>query len=179
MRSRSIVLASLCAVLTAVGARIAIPIGAVPITLQVVVVLLSGFLLGPRLGAVSQIVYIALGLTGVPVFTSGGGIQTLLSPTFGYIVGFVPMAWCAGRLTTGNDTTLPRFFLCELVAVCVLYLFGASVLMWNMTYVAGKSISPALAFKVGILPFVGIDIVKAVIASLAAWKIRPLLFRDR
>ena len=97
MQTRGIVLSALYAVLTALAARISVPLGAVPVTLQVLVVLLSGFLLGKKLGALSQVAYIAMGLFGFPVFTTGGGIQSVLSPTFGYILGFVPMAWCAGR----------------------------------------------------------------------------------
>ena len=74
MQTRDIVLSALCAILTALSARISVPLGTVPVTLQVFVVLLSGFLLGKRLGALSQIAYIAMGLLGFPVFTTGGGI---------------------------------------------------------------------------------------------------------
>ena len=73
------------ALLTAIAARIAVPIAVlpVPLTLQVVAVLLSGYLLGPRLGFASQITYLAIGAIGFPVFAAGGGAAYLLGPTGG------------------------------------------------------------------------------------------------
>ena len=175
MQTRDIVLSALCAILTALSARISVPLGAVPVTFQVLVVLLSGFLLGRRLGALSQIAYIAMGLLGFPVFTTGGGIQSVLSPTFGYILGFVPMAWCAGRLTEGEQPGVARYFLAGVASVAVLYVAGASFLFWNMAVIVGKPIGVVRAIQVGVLPFIGIDAVKAIVAASIAWKIRPRL----
>jgi len=175
MQTRGIVLSALCAVLTAISARISVPLGAVPVTLQVLVVLLSGFLLGKKLGALSQIAYIAMGLIGFPVFTTGGGIQSVLSPTFGYILGFIPMAWCAGRLTEGETSGFARYLLAGVASVAVLYVAGASFLLWNMTWIVGKPMGVVRAVQIGVLPFVGIDAVKAIVAASVAWKIRPRL----
>ena len=83
MRNKTykMILVSIFAALTAVGAFIKIPLPPVPFTLQVFFVILSGLLLGSRMGLASQIVYIALGLVGVPVFTEGGGLQYIFHPT--------------------------------------------------------------------------------------------------
>ena len=67
---------------TAVGAYVRIPLPAVPLTLQTAAVLLSGILLGPRMGALSQAVYVVTGLIGLPVFAQGGGPGYVLKPTF-------------------------------------------------------------------------------------------------
>ena len=82
MRNKTykMILVSIFAALTAVGAFIKIPLPPVPFTLQVFFVILSGLLLGSRMGLASQIVYIALGLVGVPVFTEGGGLQYIFHP---------------------------------------------------------------------------------------------------
>ena len=88
--TREITLISLFSALTAIGAFISIPLGPVPITLQTLFVLLAGFLLSPRSAALSQIVYIGIGLAGVPIFSGfTGGLQAILKPSFGFLVGFV------------------------------------------------------------------------------------------
>src|SRR5699024_8014799 len=74
-------------------------IGGVPITLQTFFAILSGLILGSRLGAFTMFVYMMLGLAGVPVFAQfKGGISMLLSPTFGFIVSFILIAYVAGKL---------------------------------------------------------------------------------
>ena len=96
-RTHAAVLVALFGVLTAVGAFIRVPLPTgVPFTLQVPAVLLAGLLLGPRLGAASQAAYLAVGLLGLPVFAGGGGPGYVLSPTFGFLVGFVAAAPAVG-----------------------------------------------------------------------------------
>ncbi|MBS3969060.1 MAG: biotin transporter BioY, partial [Clostridia bacterium] len=82
MNVYKITLVAMFASLTAVGAFIKIPIPYLPITLQVFFVFLAGILLGPRLGALSQIVYLTLGLVGLPIFAEGGGLGYVFHPSF-------------------------------------------------------------------------------------------------
>jgi hypothetical protein len=91
-------LAALFTALIAAGTWIRIPLPPVPVTMQTFFVILAGLLLGWRGGLLSAGLYMALGLAGVPIFTGGGGIQSVLTPTFGYIVGFLPGAALAGRI---------------------------------------------------------------------------------
>lgn len=86
------------AALTAIAARIAVPVPgtAVPFSLQIVAVMLAGILLGPGLGAGSQVLYVAAGLAGLPVFVAGGGPAYLLGPTGGYLIAFPLAAAIAG-----------------------------------------------------------------------------------
>ncbi|WP_312461130.1 biotin transporter BioY, partial [Proteiniclasticum sp.] len=95
LTTRELTLLPLFTVLTAVGAFIKIPIGAVPVSLQTVFVLLSALLLGKK-AAISQGVYVLLGLLGLPIFTGGGGIGYVLTPTFGYLMGFIAAAFIVG-----------------------------------------------------------------------------------
>ena len=97
LKSKELSLVALFASLTAIGGFISIPFYPVPLTLQVFFVLLSGAILGKKLGALSQIIYLGLGAVGAPVFhnfTSGIGI--LFGPTGGFIIGFVPGSYLAG-----------------------------------------------------------------------------------
>ena len=89
---RNLSLMALFAALTAVGAFITIPVPPVPFSLQIFFAILAGALLGSRQGAMSIVIYLLLGLCGLPVFTKGAGLSYLLQPTFGYLLGFVPFA---------------------------------------------------------------------------------------
>ena len=92
LRTRSLLLAALFAALTAVGAFLRIPVGPISFTLQVFFTCTAGLLLGPWYGAASQAVYVLLGLIGVPIFTEGGGLMYVAKPSFGFLLGLIPMA---------------------------------------------------------------------------------------
>ncbi len=97
---RWMVLASLMAALTAVGAYIHVPIGPVPIVLSTLFVLLSGLLLGSRWGLASMGLYLLVGAIGIPVFAGGkGGFAHFFGPTGGYLFGYVLAAWVAGLIS--------------------------------------------------------------------------------
>lgn len=86
-------------VLTVIGAQFAIPVNPVPFTLQTMIVLLAGALLGPKNGAYSQIVYLGAGAIGLPVFAGGTlGIAVLFGPTGGYLLAFPLGAYLTGYL---------------------------------------------------------------------------------
>ena len=84
-----IILTALFTALTAVGAFIKIPVGPTPISAQLLFIALAGMILGPYWGALSQVLYVALGLAGLPIFTGGGGISYIYSPSFGFLLGFI------------------------------------------------------------------------------------------
>ena len=96
---KELVLFSLFTALTAIGAFIRVPVPLCPFTLQLLFTTLSGLILGSRKGAASVAVYVALGLSGVPVFTQGGGPGYIFQPTFGYLLGFIAGAWLTGKLS--------------------------------------------------------------------------------
>ena len=98
---KGMVFAALFAALTAAVSPIKIPLGftPVPITLQTVMVLVSGALLGANLGALAQFLYILVGALGLPVFAGGGsGFGALVGPTSGYLFGFIAAAYVVGKL---------------------------------------------------------------------------------
>ena len=85
-----LVLTPLFTALTAIGAFIRIPTAWVSFTLQIFFTFLAGILLGPGWGALSQLIYVLLGLIGVPVFTEGGGFGYVFHFTFGFLLGLIP-----------------------------------------------------------------------------------------
>ena len=100
MTTHDLVLCALCAAVTCILAPLSVPLaGEVPISLATFAVLLSGILLGAKLGGLSQFIYVLLGSVGVPVFAGWkGGIGITLGITGGYIIGYIPMAFVAGLL---------------------------------------------------------------------------------
>ncbi|MGI6031679.1 MAG: biotin transporter BioY [Eubacteriales bacterium] len=95
-RTKMMILTALFSSLTALGAFWKIPIPPVPVTLQIFFVVMAGLVLGSHWGLVSQLVYLAVGLCGIPIFTAGGGPAYIFQPTFGYLIGFAVAAWLAG-----------------------------------------------------------------------------------
>ena len=127
-QTRMLALAALFAVVTAAANFIKIPVGVVPITLLFFATALAGVLLGPRWGSVSQVVYVVLGLVGLPIFTGGGGLGYVLQPSFGFLLGLIPAAWVIGMLTRGRPGPV-RVALSALAGLAVLYLVGLPY-MW-------------------------------------------------
>ncbi len=121
-------------ILTAISAQVSIPIKPVPFTLQSMMVLLAGAFLGAKNGAYSQIIYILMGIIGLPVFaqTSDGsmGIARLLGPTGGYLIAFPIAAYLVGYLTEKSQKYLSvilSMFAAEMIIIYVgtLYLYSA------------------------------------------------------
>lgn len=165
---RGMVYASMFAALTAVGAYIAIPLQPVPITLQTLFTNLAGALLGGYLGALSQLVYVVLGVMGLPVFAGGkAGLGVLLGPTGGYLVGFIAGTYFMGRMIERREQAGFGWILLALgVGHVVIYGLGAL----QLSVVAHLSAAKALA--VGVLPFLPGDILKILVAAFLTPKLR-------
>ena len=100
-----LVLTALFAALTAVGAFFKIPFALVAISLQFLFTAMAGILLGAGYGALSQLVYVLIGLVGVPIFALGGGFSYVLQPTFGFLLGLIPSAFVIGNAYLGKGLT--------------------------------------------------------------------------
>src|SRR5438552_13550534 len=148
------------------ASQIAIPIPGtpVPITLQPMVVVLAGLMLGARHGAASMLLYLALGTLGLPLFAPIGppGISRLLGPTGGYLMAYPAAAYVAGFLAQRNASLTGRW-LAALAGIAVLFAGGISQLI-VITGSLGRSIA------MGLTPFAVLDVGKA---FLAAWIARP------
>lgn len=169
-QTRMLALAALFAVVTAAANFIKIPVGVVPITLLFFATALAGVLLGPRWGAVSQVVYVVLGLVGLPIFTGGGGLGYVLQPSFGFLLGLIPAAWVIGMLTRGRPGPV-RVALSALAGLAVLYLVGLPYMWFILNVYLEKGMAlPALLWS-GMLIFLPGDVLK--IAGVAALS-RPL-----
>lgn len=130
---------SLFAVLIAIGAFIKIPVSIVPITLQTLFVVMAAMILGPRKAVTSVLLYIIIGLLGIPVFANGGGLAYVLQPSFGYLLGFVLAAWFIGSLTK-LKIGFWKSLLISVAGMLIIYLLGMIYFylieryVYNITY---------------------------------------------
>jgi len=161
---------ALMASLTAAGAFIKIPLPYVPITLQVTFVCLAGIWLGPMRGALSQLVYLATGLIGFPIFARGGGPHYLLEPSFGYLLGF-PLAALSIGLFTRHAPSYSRCLLAIGAGLGLIYLLGVTYLYLNLRYIVGQEISLTHVCRLGLAPLPK-DLALAPLIALVARQVR-------
>jgi len=176
--TRSLTLTALFAALLSVSAYIRIPFFLVPLTLQSPVVLITGWCLGPRYGPTATLLYTAIGLAGLPVFASGGGPAYVLSPTFGYIVGFTVCAFVTGLFAqlTRRESPFAAYFL-MLAGLGGLYLPGLLWLGLAMRWIAPVSSDIMTVLRAGFLiPFAG-DILTTIPAAIVAVRVRKSMRR--
>lgn len=161
-------------VLTALGAQVEIWFGGpVPFTLQVMIVLLAGMVLGARDGAISILAYLGLIALNLPVAAGGAGSAAFTGATAGYLMGFVPAAFITGLLVERSSDRTWQRWIAGIVGVLVIYAFGVPVL---------KAITGAeswqQAWMWGGYPFLGLDILKALIAATVTEGARVALMRQ-
>jgi biotin transport system substrate-specific component len=176
LKTRDLILVALFAALSAVGAFIKIPLPIVPFTLQTFFCAFAGILLGAKLGMLSQVVYVALGLIGLPIFTQGGGIGYIFHPTFGYLIGFIVGTYVIGFLSEKiKNITLMKLFGIIMVGVLIFYIIGVPYLYFIYRFYLQNDVAMGWAVSVGFIPTIGGDIVKAIILTGVAYKIIPIL----
>lgn len=173
---QELILCAMFAALIAIGAFIKIPLGPVPMTLQFLFTNLASLLLGRRLGTISVLVYIAVGLVGVPIFTMGGGPGYIFQPTFGYMIGFAAGAWVAGTIVGRSQTPGMRtYLLAGFVNMLVMYAVGVPYYWLIATYYLGSAIGAGALLISGCLIFLPNDILAFVIGAALAKRLRPAL----
>lgn len=165
---RGIVYASLFGALTAAGAFIIIPLPPVPITAQTFFLNLSSLLLGGPVGALSQFIYVMLGIVGLPVFSGGkAGIGVLFGPTGGYLLGFIIAAFVVGKIAGAKKGAgIIWHIFAMLLGMAVIYALG----ILQLSLVAKISLKKALS--IGVLPFLPGDIIKILLAAIIGSKLK-------
>jgi biotin transport system substrate-specific component len=171
---------ALFAALTAIGAFIKIPLPYVPFTLQVLFVFFAGSLLGSKRGMQSQLVYVGIGLAGLPVFTQGGGIGYFLQPTFGYLIGYIAGAFVVGWIIERIDNPKTyQFILANLAGLLVVYLIGVPYLYMALNVWMGIPSSWAHVWMIGFVYSILGDMVISVIAGVLVTRLYKVFGKVR
>lgn len=162
LKAKNLTQIALLAALICVVAPWAFPIGAVPVTLATLAVSCAGLIGGVKNGTVATLVYIAVGLIGLPVFSGfRGGVYVLLDLTGGFILGYLPLCICSALLTARKCSFITAL-IGQLIGTALLYACGTA---W---YCAISHADILSALFVCVLPFLVVDIIKIIMLSLVA-----------
>lgn len=124
MKIKKLILCSLFICLITAGAYIKIPLPAVPVNMQLPFVILCGILINRKDATVCTLVYLIMGLIGLPVFSLGGGISYILQPTFGYIIGFIPCTFIVRTLIDKKDITFKACLFSAIAGAFAVHIIG-------------------------------------------------------
>lgn len=156
--SKELVIAAMLGLLTFIGTYISIPMYPVPITMQTLFVLLSGFYLSPYFAALSMLVCLLLRLV-----TSG--ISLFVAPSFGFLIAFIVAAYLISYCRKKFTLRFKGVFIVLALAEIVIYLIGLPYMAYILNVYLGKGLSFYTLMKVGMLLFIPGDIVKLLLAA--------------
>ncbi len=176
MKQKSMIIAAFFTSLLCVSSYMIVPIGPVPHSMQPVFVFLTGLIIGPRWGAISVLVWFALGIMGLPVFAGGNsGISVFLGPTGGFLIGFLLCVIIVGHLTHGKCWCFGRIMLAMMLGITVVYAVGVVGFKYNMQYFFNKTFDWDTCFKLVVMPFIPFDLLKAMLATYTGMRINNAL----
>ena len=179
MPIRKMIGAAFFAAIIAILSQFAIPIGSVPHTLQVMAVTLAGVVLGPRYGALSVLVWLLLGVFGLPVFAMGGsGLGSVFGPLCGFFLGFIFEAWICGYCYIGSRAKRKErllAFATGVFSILLVYILGVLGFMVYFHWMLHKPMALYQAILLCAAPFVPFDLIKMIIGVTAGSKITQAL----
>lgn len=156
--TKTITYIALCTSLITIGAFIRVPISAIPITLQVLAILFVGFVMPKDISIRSILLYVFMGLIGLPVFAQGGGIAYVLQPSFGYLMGFVvAVVWIANM-----KEKISHIFI-GLLALFFIYVIGIIYFYLLQRFYFGKSFTLLWIFQSLILVYLPGDLISLIV----------------
>lgn len=176
LRTQNMIQCALFAALISVGAFIRIPVPVVPFTLQFLFTMLAGLLLGGRRGCIAVLVYILMGLLGLPIFAEGGGIAYMLKPSFGYLIGFAAASYVTGVIA--NKTSAPslqRLLTANFIGLGMVYLLGMAYYYLISACYLGAPIGLWPLFLYCFVLAVPGDIVLCILGALLGKRLIPLM----
>ena len=165
LTASALMAAALC-----VLAPLSVPVGVVPISLATLVIYLDVYILGGRMASLSCVIYLLIGLIGIPVFSGySAGPAKLFGPTGGYLFGYLFLAFLSGIFIEKFPKNLPLQIIGMVAGTAVLYAFGTCWLALEM------GLDAKAALMAGVIPFLPGDAVKIGITALIGPVIRRRL----
>ncbi len=172
---KSMILMSLFAAVMCIFAPFTVPLGPVPLSLSTFVLYLTSIILGKK-AVISIIVYIIIGVVGLPVFSGGiGGLDRLLGPTGGFILGYIPCAVISGVFADEFKNKFSMMLVGLFVGTVAMYIPGV---LWMLYILGADSLNSALSVvAVNILPFIPIDIIKMLLATFVGYRVKERIYQ--
>ena len=151
---------------------IPIAISPIPITLALFALFLAGIILGKWKGVVCTVIYLLLGMVGLPVFNGfSGGVQKLVGPTGGYLIGYLFLVFFTGFVEKFPNK-IPMYFVGGIIGIIVCYAFGT---VW---FVLQYKVGFLEALTMCVFPYIPMDLVKLVAAVIIGSQVRKILIRQ-
>lgn len=174
--TQDMVLCGVFTTLIAVGAFLKVPVPVLPFTLQFLFTMLAGLLLGGRKGALSVLVYLLLGLAGLPVFAEGGGFWYIIKPSFGYLIGFLLAAYVTGRLVERKRKLSTGWVIAvNFLGLFIVYATGMIYYYVICNYVIDTPIALGPLFLYCFVMVVPGDVFLCFLAAILTVRVRPIL----
>ena len=174
-KTKNIIICGLFISLMSVAAYIKIPTPFLPLSLQVLVCLTCSLVMGAKWGVISMATYLLLGLIGIPVFSLGGGLNYLLKPNFGYIIGFVLCAFICGFLANKKpNPSTKRMFVCAVIGLIALHLIGFNYFYFMSNFI-GINVGYGETFFACTICLLPTDLAWCFVSSIIAKRISRVL----
>jgi biotin transport system substrate-specific component len=179
IKTKDMILSAMFTALMVVGAYIKIPLGVVDITFQPFFCAFAGIILGARLGALSQALYMLLGLVGLPVFSKGGGPSYIFTPSFGFLLGFIAGAYVIGKVSELlKEMNFKNALISVMSGLFTLNLIGVPYMFVILRFLKNKpDFTFMSAVSLGFTPFFVKDIILFIVVAAVACQLVPALKR--
>lgn len=177
MKTRQLTQMALMLALLIICSQLTIPLGPVPITLQTFAILMIGLVLPPKYAGLTTLIYLVVGLFGLPVFSGGtGGFGSFISPSFGFVIGFIPASFIISYLKQRlKPETNSKLMGTTLIGTVILYIIGLSYMYIIFRNVLDIETGFTHVLQLGLIPFIPGDIFKALLAIFVYKRLKRIL----
>ena len=155
--------------------KISIPIGAIPLTLQTFSVFLIALILGVKKSVIVFIIYIIMGLLGIPVFSSGGGFHYIFMPSFGFIIGFLAAAPIIGIASKSDKFYLK--YITSFIGLLIINIFGVLYMLIILNYYNGLNKDIIYVLGVAVAPFIIKDIFVVILTCIIYSRLQLVIYK--
>lgn len=177
MKAKDITLTAIMLSILIVCSQIALPIGPVPITLQTLAVLMIGYSLNSKQAVLATTLYLIMGLAGLPIFSAfSGGPQSILMPSFGFIIGFIPSSYIQAKYLEKNSyLEIKHLVISGILNFAITYIIGLVYMAAILNIYMNSGLTLTGILMAGFIPFIPGDIVKLMTGILLAKQILPII----
>ena len=159
-----------------VASKISFNIGPIPVTLQTLALALIGFILGPYKGIIVILTYLVMGIIGIPVFSQGGGFDYIFKPSFGYIIGFIPMIFLSGIGRNFQNKSMKYLF--GMLGLIIDYIIGVTYMYFIMKYYLNINKDILGLINAGVVPFILKDTLSMILAALVYERLHVIILNN-
>lgn len=177
MKTKDITFTAIMLSILIVCSQISIPIGPVPITLQTLAILLIGYFLSPKKSALATTLYLIMGLAGLPIFSAfSGGPQSILMPSFGFILGFIPASYVHSKyLEKYSNLEIKHLVISGILSFSITYIIGLTYMAAILNLYLNSGLTLTGILMAGFIPFIPGDILKLIVGILLAKQVLPII----